>query len=169
MRRRTLFALAVLAASGLAACGSSDEKLLSASSASELRSALRQVERDVADGNCSAAQQEVTRLRQEVDSLSSVEADLKESLSEGTTRLESLVLEQCQSAATGPTGPVEPVVPQEEQTQGERDDGKKEKQKKDENKGDEGGQGQGENGGTQGDESGGSGTGGTTGSGGVLP
>jgi hypothetical protein len=162
-------ALAVLAASGLAACGNSDDKLLSASSASELRSTLRQVEQTVADGDCETAQQEVAQLREKVDSLRRVEADLKNSLSEGTSRLETLVLDQCQSAATGPTGPVTPAVPQDEQSQDEGK-GKKEKKKDKEKKKEENGQGQNEDG-SSGDESGGAGTGtgGTTGSDGLLP
>jgi ribosomal protein S20 len=170
-RRRTLLALAVLATSGLAACGNSDDKLLSASSASELRSTLRHVEQTVADGNCETAQQEVAKLREKVDSLRRVEADLKNSLSEGTTRLETLVLDQCQSAVTGPTGPVTPTLPPEE-TQDEGKGKKEKKKNKDKNNGEGNGNGQGQNeDGSSGDESGGAGagTGGTTGSDGLLP
>jgi hypothetical protein len=99
----------VLACASLAACGDdSNSKLLSPSSASELRSTLAQVEQDVQNGDCTGAQERVSALGQQISSLDRIDADLRDALVSGTSRLQQLVAEKCQVAATTSEGTTEP-------------------------------------------------------------
>lgn len=172
-RRRTSFQLLtiliVLAGSSLLGCGdsSNDSKLLSSTSATELRSSLETVEEMVEIGNCGAAEAQVTVLEEQVISLRRVEADLKDALESSVSRLGQLVVDDCKppTAETGPTGPAETggaTGPDEQQSDEEGNGKKKDKEKKKDQSGDEGA-GQGD------DESGGSGEEGSTGSGGFAP
>ena len=171
--------LAVLGCISLAGCGdgSNDSKLLSPSSASELRATLAQVEHQVENGDCAAAREQVSLLDQQVSSLDRIEADLRDALTSGTSRLQQLVNEECPAAATetgttGATGTTDTggtTGPDEQQSE-EQGKGKKEKKDKKDKKnqdqsGDESG-GQQDEAGSGGEDSGGSGT---TGSGGLAP
>jgi hypothetical protein len=175
-RRRTraylAATLAVVAGTALSACGngSSDAKLLSQGSASELRSTLAEVEGRVQNGDCEGAQEWISLLDQQIDSLHGIEADLRDALASGASRLEQLVADKCQASvtetgttgATGPAGTTDTggtTAPEDEQT--EEGKGKAKGKNKDKNK-DKSGEEPG------GDESGGSGSG-TTGSGGFAP
>jgi hypothetical protein len=101
--------LVVVACVSLAACGDdSNSKLLSRSSASELRSTLAQVEQDVQNGDCTSAQQRVSALDQQISSLDRIDADLRDALVSGTSRLQRLVAENCQVAGTTSEGTTEP-------------------------------------------------------------
>jgi hypothetical protein len=165
----------------LGACGNSsnDSKLLSPTSAAELRSTLATVEEMVETGNCGAAQGQVTVLEEQVTSLDRVEADLRDALVSGVSRLGRLVTENCQppTAETGPTGTTGPAetggaTGPEEQQSGEQGNGKKNKDKKKDKKKDKSGAEDGggqQDEGSSGDESGGSGNGGSGGSGGFAP
>ena len=90
----------VLACALLSACGDSNSKLLSSSSASELRSTLAQVQQDVQNGDCTSAQERVGALNQQISSLNRIDADLRDALVSGTSRLQQLVAEKCQAPAT---------------------------------------------------------------------
>jgi hypothetical protein len=178
-RRPTRFPIAaslvVVAAGSLGACGDSSDNsgLLSRASASELRSTLGQVEQTLQNGDCDGAQEQLGRLEQQVASLNSVGADLRDALTSGVNRLEQLVTEECQTStaetgATGTTGPSGTTDtggatgPDEQQSdesgsnegKGQGNKGKEKKDKSQPTTPDEG------------DESGGSGT---TGSGGFAP
>jgi hypothetical protein len=179
-RRRTrellAVALAVVAAVLLAACGndSSDAKLLSRSSASELRSTLAEVEGRVQAGDCDGAQEWISLLDQQIDSLGNVDGDLRDALASGAGRLEQLVTEKCEApvtetgttGATGPAGTTDTggaTGPEEETDKPGKSEGKGKGKKNGQNK----------------DEppvetvpdtgTGGAGDGGTTDSGGVVP
>lgn len=173
---RILIAITLIAlAAALAGCGdsSNDAKLLSRSSASDLRATLAQVEQRVSSGDCTGAQDQVGLLEQQIDSLdSSVDANLRAALVSGASRLQRLVASECPAATaeTGPTGATGTTdtggtTGLDEQQNGEQGNGKKKgknKEKKNKDKsGDE----------TGGDETGtgGSGGSGTTGSDGVVP
>jgi hypothetical protein len=102
----------VAVAGALAGCGdsSNDAKLLSRSSAADLRATLSQVQQKVAGGDCSGAQDQVSLLEQQIDSLdTSVDSDLRAALVSSATRLQRLVSTACtadttQSGQTGATG-----------------------------------------------------------------
>jgi hypothetical protein len=178
-RARASLAVVLMAlAAALAGCGDSsdDAKLLSRTSASDLRATLTQVQQRVSSGDCSGAQDQVGLLEQQIDSLDSrVDANLRAALVSGASRLQRLVASECAAAtaetgATGPTGPTDTggTTGLDGQQNGEHGNGKKKGQKKEKNKnkdksGDEGG---GDQTGTGTGESGG---GGTTGSGGFAP
>jgi hypothetical protein len=99
----------VLACASLSACGGdSNSKLLSPSSASELRSTLAQVQQDVQNGDCTSAQERLSALDQQVNSLDRIDADLRDALVSGTSRLQQLVAEKCQAPATTSEGTTEP-------------------------------------------------------------
>jgi hypothetical protein len=169
--RRTCLSLAALAFFLLPGCGGGDSgnsKLLSRSSASQLRSTLAHVEETVQTGDCGTAQEQVGVLRQQVTSLHRVEPDLKDALTSGVSRLERLVADSCQPAVaeTGPTGPVTDQQTQPSDQQQQNENGKQKKTKKE--KKNQNGQNQGEQNGGSGTDGSGS-SGGTTGSGGVAP
>jgi outer membrane murein-binding lipoprotein Lpp len=105
-RGTIVFALACAVLSG---CGDdSKSKLLSSSSASELRSTLAQVQQDVQNGDCTSAQERVSALDQQISSLDRIDADLRDALVSGTSRLQQLVAEKCQTPATTSAGTTEP-------------------------------------------------------------
>ena len=99
----------VLVCASLSACGDdSKSKLLSPSSASQLRSTLAQVQQDVENGDCAGAQERVGALDQQVGSLDRIDADLRDALVSGTSRLQQLVAQKCQAPATTSDGTTEP-------------------------------------------------------------
>jgi hypothetical protein len=101
--------LVVLVCALLSACGDdSNSKLLSPSSASELRSTLAQVQQDVQNGDCTGAQERVSALDQQISSLDRIDTDLRDALVSGTSRLQQLVATKCQAPATTSEGAAEP-------------------------------------------------------------
>ena len=89
----------------IAACGgdSGGGRLLSSGQASDLRSTLSKVEQDVADGDCTAADQEVSTLQSQLDSISRLDRSLRQSLRASVRRLETLVSDSCDATTTAPT------------------------------------------------------------------
>jgi hypothetical protein len=180
-RKVMIFLMLAAIAGGLAACGdsSNDAKLLPRSSASDLRSTLAQVQQKVSNGDCNGAQDQVSLLEQQIDSLdSSVDADLRAALVSGASRLQRLVASECAAAttetgttgATGPTGATDTggtTVPEEQPDELTKDEKKAEKEREKARKELEKQQKKQDQQGNQ-DSTGGSG-GGDTGSGGVLP
>jgi hypothetical protein len=102
-RGRTLGAAAALALAACLAsgCGKDSNAGLSQQRASNLRSSLDQVEARVTDGDCTGAAAQAAAFRARVASLPNrVDRDLRDALERSATRLESLVADQCQPAAT---------------------------------------------------------------------
>ena len=181
-RTRTSLAVALIALAGvLAGCGgdsSNDAKLLSRSSAADMRATLAQVQQKVSSGDCTGAQDQVALLEQQIDSVdASVDSDLRVALVSSASRLQRLVAAKCAAAATdtGPTGPTGPTDtegttgPEEKQPDELTKDEKKalkeqEKALKEQKK-----QEQQANKRNQEESTGGSGGSGTTGSGGSVP
>src|SRR4029453_7596030 len=118
-RTRASLAIALIALAGvLAGCGdsSNDAKLLSRSSAADMRSTLAQVQQKVSSGDCTGAQDQVALLEQQIDSLDvSVDSDLRAALVSSASRLQRLVAAKCAASTTetvpttptGPTGPTD--------------------------------------------------------------
>jgi hypothetical protein len=125
----------VLTCAVLSGCGDdSNSKLLSSSSASELRSTLAQVQQDVQNGDCTGAQERVSALDQQISSLDRIDADLRDALDSGTSRLQQLVAEKCQTPATTSAGTTEPsgtggTSAPDEQQDGQGQDGGNGKEK----------------------------------------
>jgi len=124
----------VLTCALLSACGDgSNSKLLSSSSASELRSTLAQVQQDVQNGDCTSAQQRAAALDQQISSLNRIDAGLRDALASSASRLQQLVAQKCQAPATtsagtagpsGTTGTGGTSAPDEQQDQQGQDEGK---------------------------------------------
>jgi hypothetical protein len=160
-----LAAVAVLAPTALAACGNSEsksERQLSPATASELRSTLAAVEQRVDDGDCAGAGEQAQTLERQAGSLpAKVDADLRDALVDGASRLEALVVERCEPAPIGPTGPATPAAPapdEDQQQNGGKD--KQPKPGKDKGKDESGGGGEEDSGGAPiqpGEDGGGSG------------
>jgi hypothetical protein len=135
-RRRMLLSLLValvaLTATALAACGdggTNRDELLSPTAASELRSTLAEVQQRVEDGDCTGAGEQAQTLEQQAGSLPvKVEANLRDALVDGASRLQKLVLDRCEAPATGPTVPAAPTAPPAEE--GENQNGGKDKKEK---------------------------------------
>ena len=104
-RARGAFLALALAAGLLASCGDSNsDSGLSEDRAAALRSTLDEIEVQVDQSDCSAANRQALAFRQEVDSLpSGVEEGLRDALRESATRLESLVASQCTTSTEAPT------------------------------------------------------------------
>lgn len=119
-------AAALLAAIVLAGCGNDrpdDSRLLSHSTASNLRSDLNAVERLVGEGDCDQAKAQATAFQQKVGSLRRLDPSLRDALRAGAARLETLVSNSCTPASTagasGATGPAE-TQPKKEKPQEEK-------------------------------------------------
>jgi outer membrane biosynthesis protein TonB len=175
LRRRTLsFALAALlgAANALAACGdggNEDGRPLSSATASQLQATLDEIEQTAANGDCEGAGDQAARLAQQVSSLpAGVNADLRDALTSGANRLQSLLDRQCKPAAPATAPPPTEPEPQPQETDEQEDKQKKPKKPKEEQPQDEqqggdqqqDGGGEGENGSADGGS--GQGTGGVT-------
>ena len=114
-------------AAPLAGCGNGNEdhsKLLSANRATQLRSSLDEVERQLDDGDCEGAANTVLAFQQKVNSLPArLNASLRDALTSGAVRLQRQVETQCEP--TGPTGPtVQAPAKPEEESPGKKGKGK---------------------------------------------
>jgi hypothetical protein len=69
------------------------------------------VQQDVQNGDCTSAQARVGALDQQISSLDRIDADVRDALVSGTGRLEQLVAEKCQTAATTTEGTTQPSGP----------------------------------------------------------
>jgi outer membrane biosynthesis protein TonB len=118
--------LALAAALGIAACGGSGEaELLPGETASEINSNLDQVEQLANEGDCLGASDAAQAVSLQVEELGGVDAELKEALQEGATRLNEVVA-GCEEAVTEE----EPVEAIEEAEEPEEEDNRKEKPEK---------------------------------------
>jgi hypothetical protein len=127
-RLRRILALAgalALTAAALTACGDDGERrLLSRTKASELRSALSQVEETAAAGDCAAAGQHAAELSEQVSSLSArVDRDLRAALEDGASRLETLVASRCEERTVETPDPVVTPEPSGTTDQGQSEEG----------------------------------------------
>jgi hypothetical protein len=140
-RTSVLATLLTLAAVALAACGDGGrdrEKLLSPAAATRLQDTLDRIEQTAASRDCATAEAQAGTLTQQVQSLpQGVDPDLRQALSSGADRLQSLVERQCEPEVTTPP-PAEAPAPEEQP--------KEEKQKKEEKQGEEEGKGKGKQG-----------------------
>jgi hypothetical protein len=136
----TIFLAAALASTGgaLSACGDDgNRRLLSPSTASELRSSLAKVEESAVSGDCDAAQQQAATLREQVDSLPrEIERDLRLELARGVERLQALVSSRCEpqveETPTTPAPAPEEPPPDEGAQQDETDEQGQDKGKSEE-------------------------------------
>ena len=111
-----LVALAGLATIALAGCGDGTDKsrLLSHSAAADLRRQLANVDQLVADGECDQAKLAASEFEQRVTGLRRLDRNLREVLTAGGARLQTLVETRCEeAAATGPSGPTGTAPPPE--------------------------------------------------------
>lgn len=106
-----------LAGAGLVACGGSDEGQVPRSDARELLRELDEVDRLVADENCTAAQDHAGEVQAKVEGLpASVDRELREALRAGANQLVDLTAPpDCAADGEEPTEtvPVEPPPPPE--------------------------------------------------------
>jgi outer membrane biosynthesis protein TonB len=113
-----IFSLAA-AALGLVACGGSEKaELLPGETASEITSNLDQVEQLAAEGDCLGASDAAQSVSLQVEELGGVDAELKQALQEGATRLNEVVA-GCEEAITEEE-PVEAIEEAEEPEEDER-------------------------------------------------
>jgi hypothetical protein len=166
-RRRTLsFALAALVgltANLLAACGDGgqeDGRPLSRATASQLQATLDEIEQATASGDCDRAGEQVSVFAQRASSLpAGVNADLRDALASGASRLRSLLDRQCEQAAPTTEVPPTEAAPQQEEKDKQEDKQKpkkpKETEPQDEQQGGDQQQDGGGEGGDGGDEQGG--------------
>ena len=112
-------------------CGGDSKKgnLLSAQQASELRGTLSQVQQDVAASNCTGAEQQVSALQDQIDTIRRLDGNLRSALRASTRRLETLVSEKCQTTTTTPTETT-PTTPEKGTTGATGPEGKKPKKGK---------------------------------------
>jgi outer membrane biosynthesis protein TonB len=128
----TAFLLALTAAAVLAACGSEDAELLPGRTASEINSNLDEVQRRVAEGDCSGAEEAVATVRAEIAELGGVDRKLKENLAEGADRLDEVVVECQESEPEEVEATAEPTVePEEAETEEKPKKEKPEKERED--------------------------------------
>jgi outer membrane biosynthesis protein TonB len=105
-------ALGLAAAMALVSCGgSSSADLLPGSTASQINSNLDQVEQLAGEGECVGAENAAAEVSTQVESLTGVDAKLKQALSEGAARLNE-VLAACEEAT--PEEPTETTETVEE-------------------------------------------------------
>jgi outer membrane biosynthesis protein TonB len=120
-----VFSLAAVAALGLGACGGDDDaELLPGETASEINTNLDQVEELAAAGDCLGASDAAQAVSLQVEKLGGVDAELKQALQEGATRLNEVVA-SCEAAEEE-----EPVEAIEEAEEPEEEDKRKEKPEK---------------------------------------
>ncbi len=122
--------LAAGAAMGLIACGDGGADLLPGSTASEINANLDKVRELVDEGECVGAEDAAQEVSSEVDALGGVDAQLKQALREGATRLNEVVasceeapVEEATEAAIEPAEELEEV---EKEKPDKADKGKKE-------------------------------------------
>ncbi|HEX6667362.1 MAG TPA: hypothetical protein VF081_12290 [Solirubrobacterales bacterium] len=135
-----VLALVACAALGLSACGGGGgDDLLPGETASEINSNIDAVERLVGEGDCVGAEDASATISGQVESLTEVNAKLKQALGEGAARLNEVVAE-CEEEPEEET--IETIEPEE--TEGIEDEEKPEKEKPEkdaEEKAEEGGEG----------------------------
>jgi outer membrane biosynthesis protein TonB len=105
--------LALALALGVAACGGGSSDLLSGTTANEINSNLGRVRELVAEGDCAGAEEAVSEVSTQVESLEGVNGELKEALREGAKRLGEVV-SGCEEAPEEPTEPAEETEETEE-------------------------------------------------------
>lgn len=130
-RRRTLGTAAALtlAVGLLSSCGEDSKTGLSQQRATNLRSSLDQVETRITDRDCTGAAEQAVTFRRQVDSLPSrVDRGLRDALEQSSTRLETLVAEQCEAQSEAP---VEEPPAQEPTVTDENSGDQQDKDKKD--------------------------------------
>jgi hypothetical protein len=99
-----VFALGVGAAFAVVSCGDSEEGLLPGATADQIVENLEEVERLVAEGDCSGAQQAAQEVASQVDALGSdVNARLRRALADGADELEQVALTDCTEETTETT------------------------------------------------------------------
>ncbi len=125
------FALAAVAALGLAACGGSDAELLPGDTASEITSNLDRVEQLANEGDCSGAAVAAAEVSAQVEGLGGVDAKLKQALSEGAARLNEVVAD-CEEATTEEEAPAIEAAEEPEEEEKKEKPEKPEKPKKEE-------------------------------------
>ena len=119
VRSVLLAVLLVLAATLAAACGQDEERtgLLAQSRATDIKDGLADVETAVADGSCTRVREELDGLRGMLEELPArTDAELRQRLDEGVSRLEELAPAECEEQApetTPETTPTVPTVPPE--------------------------------------------------------
>lgn len=120
-------ALAVLAALGLAACGSGGgADLLPGATASEITSNLDQVKELATAGDCIGAEDAAEAVSVQIEELGGVDAKLKQALREGATRLNEVVAE-CEEE---PVEETVPAIEEAEELEAAEAEAKKEKPEK---------------------------------------
>jgi outer membrane biosynthesis protein TonB len=124
--------LTACAVTGLAACGSESPELLPGSTASEINANLDQVEQLASAGDCVGAADAAQAVSAQISALGGVDAQLKQALREGATRLNEVVGECEEAAPEEETAPaIEPAEELEEAEKKEKPE-KPEKAKKEE-------------------------------------
>ncbi len=109
-----VLSLAAAAALGLAACGGgSDAELLPGETASEINTNLDQVEQLANEGDCVGASDAAQAVSLQVEGLGDVDAELKQALQEGASRLNEVVASCEEEVATEAEG--EPSIEEAEE------------------------------------------------------
>ena len=98
-----LVAGACLLALGCGGDSSESGRLLSQEQASDLLGTLNQVEQDVADRDCTSADEQVATLGSQVDAIARLKRSLRRSLRSSVRRLETLVTSACDTTTEAPT------------------------------------------------------------------
>lgn len=130
-------AAAVLAACLISACGEDSKGELSQRRASDLRSALSDVEARVQARDCTGAAQQASAFREQVGALPArVDRDLRDALDASASRLESLVSRECRPEPAAPVqeAPVQEPTTTDENTGDQQDQSKQDKKPKKEKK-----------------------------------
>jgi hypothetical protein len=112
-----VFALGLAVALALASCGGSDStELLPGSTARQINSNLDQVEQLAAENECIGAENAAAEVSAQVESLTGVDAKLKQALSEGADRLNEVVgaCEETSEEATEESEPLEELETEED-------------------------------------------------------
>jgi outer membrane biosynthesis protein TonB len=125
-----VISVAAAAALSLVACGGEDAELLPGDTASEINSNLDQVEQLANEGDCLGASDAAQAVSLQVEELGGVDAELKQALREGATRLNEVIV-SCEEATTEEE-PVEAIEEAEEPEEEKRQKPDKPKKKDEE-------------------------------------
>lgn len=122
VRRLATFLIVVsvtaAAALSLVACGSEDAELLPGDTASEISSNLDQVEQLASEGDCLGASDAAQAVSLQVEELGEVDAELKQALREGATRLNEVIVSCEEATEEEPVETIEEAVePEDEKRQ----------------------------------------------------
>jgi hypothetical protein len=90
MRQLTAFLLAALVAAGLSSCGGEDAQLLPGETAREITANLDTVRALADEGDCEGAEAATEQVGAQIEALS-VDAELKQALREGASRLDEVI------------------------------------------------------------------------------